>query len=185
MNIQKKKLSEIKPYWRNARKNDKTVEALKQSINKYGYTQPINIDQNNVIITGHARYIALMQLDYKEAFVIVVDYLGEKEVKEYRIADNKTHELTMWDNEELVLEMREINNNEDMQTFFPNINLNNWLEDSVGFNVNDITTENIGDTEEKIYGQMTNINTQALDQTIDVMCPHCMEEFALKKSELQ
>lgn len=184
MKIQTKQLSEIKPYWRNARKNDKTVEGLKQSIKSYGYTQPINIDENGVILIGHARYIALTQLGYTEATVIVLDYLSEKQKKEYRIADNKLHELTTWINEDLVLEMREINNNEDMQSYFPNINLGNWLEDSIGFNVEDITKENVDQKAEEIYGTMTNRNNAHIDETIDVMCPHCMEEFALRKADL-
>jgi len=184
MKIQTKKLSEIKPYWRNARKNDKTVEALKQSIEKYGYNQPISVDKDNVIITGHARYTALMQLGFDEINVVMIDGLTDKKVKEYRIADNKTHELTMWNNEDLVLEMREIDNVEDMQAYFPNINLNNWLEDSVGFNIKDMTSEDYAKKEEVVNNTMTDINQSHLDQTIDVMCPHCMEEFALRKSDL-
>lgn len=184
MKIHKKRLSEIKPYWRNARKNDRTIDALKQSIKKYGYNQPISVDKEGVIITGHARYKALMQLGYEDVNVIVVDHLSEQKVKEYRIADNKTHELTMWNNEDLVLEMREIDNVEDMQAYFPNINLNNWLEDSVGFNIKDMTPEQYAEKEDKINNTMTKINESHLDQTIDVMCPHCMEEFALKKSDI-
>ena len=184
MKIQKKRLSNIKPYWRNARKNDKTIEALKVSIKKYGYNQLVTVDADNVIITGHARYKALMQLGYDEIKVQILDHLTEKEVKEYRIADNKTHELTMWDNEALVLEMREIDNVEEMQNYFPNINLNNWLEDSVGFNINDLTSEDYKTKEQKMGNVMTEINQGHLDQTIDVMCPHCMEEFSLKKSDV-
>jgi site-specific DNA-methyltransferase (adenine-specific) len=184
MKIQTKKLSEIKPYWRNARKNDRTIDALKQSIKKYGYNQPISIDAEGVIITGHARYKALMQLGYDEINVIIVDHLSDKKVKEYRIADNKTHELTLWNNEDLVLEMREIDNVEDMQAYFPNINLNNWLEDSVGFNLNDMSPEDFKSKEEKMNNVMTDINQSHLDQTIDVTCPHCLAEFALKKSDI-
>lgn len=184
MKIQTKKLSRIKPYWRNARKNDRTVEALKKSIKEYGYNQPISIDKDGVIITGHARYSALLQLDYKEAPVVVLEHLSDKKIKEYRIADNKTHELTIWDNEELVQEMREIANIEDMQTYFPNINLGNWLEDSVGFNLDDITEEVYNDKEDKLKNQMTNLNKDALDRTVDVMCPHCLKEFALNKEDV-
>lgn len=184
MKIQTKRLSEIKPYWRNARKNERTIDALKQSIEKYGYNQPISIDKDNVIVTGHARYKALLQLGYEEINVIMVDHLTDKKIKEYRIADNKTHELTMWNNEDLVLEMREIDNVGDMAAYFPNINLNNWLEDSVGFNVKDMTPEQFRNKEETLSNTMTEINQGHLDQTIDVMCPHCMEEFALKKTDI-
>ena len=184
MKIQTKKLSEIKPYWRNARNNEKTVEALKKSITEYGYNQPISIDKDGVIITGHARYSALLQLEKKEAVVVVLDHLTDKKIKEYRIADNKTHELTIWDNQELVTEMREIANIEDMQIYFPNINLGNWLEDSIGFNLDDITQDQYDEKEASMMNAMTEHNQKGLDSTIDVMCPHCLKEFALNKKDL-
>ena len=184
MKILTKKLSEIKPYWRNARNNEKTVEALKKSISEYGYNQPISIDKDGVIITGHARYSALLQLGKTEIPVVILDHLSEKKIKEYRIADNKTHELTIWDNKELVTEMREIANIEDMQIYFPNINLGNWLEDSYGFNLDDITQDQYTEKEEQMMNAMTEHNKASLDTTIDVMCPHCLKEFALNKKDL-
>lgn len=55
-------IEEIKPYWRNPRKNDDTIEPLKESIKKFGYQSPIIVDANNVIVVGHARFKALLQL---------------------------------------------------------------------------------------------------------------------------
>jgi hypothetical protein len=181
MKIQKKKLSSIKPYWRNARKNQRTVEALKQSIQKYGFNQPLVVDTKNVIITGHARYKALMQLGYKEIDCVVAD-LSEQKAKEYRIADNKTHELTIWDNDELMIELREIGNNIDMQGYFQNINLDSWLDDSVGYNITNTSQEEF----EKQQHQMDNKfkDEERADKAI-VTCPHCFEEFELDKKDIQ
>ena len=182
MKVQKIKLSQIKPYWRNARKNDETVEALKKSITDYGFNQPLVLDKNNVIITGHARFKALMQLGHDTAPCIVTD-LSDKKAKAYRIADNKTHEMTMWDNDELVVELREIGQFEEMQTYFKNVDLSNWLDDSVGFNVKPITEEQVTkkrtDLEERFNAEATHIDT------VEIICPHCMEEFEIKKSELE
>tara|TARA_B110000503_G_scaffold12308_1_gene16744 strand:- start:308 stop:856 length:549 start_codon:yes stop_codon:yes gene_type:complete len=174
-------LIQIKPYWRNARKNDKTVEAVKQSIKDYGFNQPLVLDKHNVIITGHARFKALMQLGYKDAPCVVLD-LPENKAKEYRIADNKTHEMTIWDNEQLVVELREIGNFESMQDYFQNINLTDWLDDSVGFNLNPITQEKVEKAQTTLEEKYSAENTT--EDTVDVMCPHCYEEFEIKKSEL-
>mgnify|MGYP003635364386 FL=1 len=182
MKIKKISLSEIKPYWRNARKNDKTVEVLKQSIKSYGFNQPLVLDKENVIITGHARYRALMQLGHTEAPCIVTD-LSPQKAKEYRIADNKTHELTIWNNDDLMVELREIGNIEEMQTYFENISLNNWLDDSVGFNLNPVTYEDV----EKKKGELENRydyneeeNTKKFNT---ILCPHCLEEIEVNKND--
>ena len=63
MNIINLKLNDIKPYWRNPRKNEKAVEAVKQSIQDYGFNQPILLDSKKVIIAGHTRYKALLELE--------------------------------------------------------------------------------------------------------------------------
>lgn len=180
MKIQKKKLSEIKPYWRNARKNERTVEALKKSITKYGFNQPLVLDKKNVIITGHARFKALMQLGYDEVECVVAD-LSEQKAKEYRIADNKTHELTIWDNDELMIELREIGNNVDMQGYFQNINLEAWLDDSVGFNLDNTTQEEF----EKQQHQMENkFKDEVRQEKVNVTCPNCFEEFELDQKDI-
>jgi len=174
-------LSQIKPYWRNARENDKTVDALKESISRYGFNQPLVLDKDKVIITGHARFKALMQLGHKDAPCVIVD-LSEEKAKEYRIADNKTHEMTIWDNEQLVVELREIGNFDHMQTYFQNIDLGSWLDDSVGFNVNPVTQEQVANKQDELENRFNAEKT--VEDTIDVMCPHCYEEFSIKKSEL-
>lgn len=180
MKIQTKKLSEIKPYWRNARKNERTVEALKKSISKYGFNQPLVLDKKNVIVTGHARYKALMQLGYEEVECVVAD-LSEQKAKEYRIADNKTHELTIWDNDDLMIELREIGNNIDMQDYFQNINLEAWLDDSVGFNMTNTSQEEF----QKKEHQMENrFKDEVREEKVTLTCPHCFEEYELDKKDI-
>ena len=53
-------INDIKPYWRNPRDNTNAIEAVKQSIQTYGFNTPLIIDKENVIIAGHTRYKALM-----------------------------------------------------------------------------------------------------------------------------
>ncbi len=95
------KLSEIVPYENNARKNNKAVKDVAESIKQCGYIAPIIVDENNVILAGHTRYKALKKLGYKEVAVRKVSGLTDEQKRKYRLLDNKTNELADWDFEKL------------------------------------------------------------------------------------
>ncbi len=95
------KLSEIVPYENNARKNDKAVKDVAESIKQCGYIAPIIVDENNVILAGHTRYKALKKLGYKEITVRKILGLTDEQKRKYRLLDNKTNELADWDFEKL------------------------------------------------------------------------------------
>lgn len=97
MQLQKIELSKIKPYEKNARKNDDAVEYVAKSIEQCEYVAPIILDENNVILAGHTRYKALKKLGYKEAECVIKEGLTEKQKKKYRLLDNKTSEFAEWD----------------------------------------------------------------------------------------
>ena len=46
-------ITQIKPYEKNPRKNEKAIDKVAQSIKEFGFKQPIVIDNNNIIIAGH------------------------------------------------------------------------------------------------------------------------------------
>ena len=62
MQIVEKKITEIKQYEKNPRKNDNAIDAVASSISQFGFINPIVIDCNNVIICGHTRYKAAKKL---------------------------------------------------------------------------------------------------------------------------
>ncbi len=97
MELKKIELSKIKPYEKNARKNDDAVEYVIKSIEQCEYIAPIILDENNVILAGHTRYKALKKLGYKEAECIIKEGLTEEQKKKYRLLDNKTAEFAEWD----------------------------------------------------------------------------------------
>jgi len=108
LKVLEKKISEITPYDKNPRNNDDAVDFLAQSIKEFGFRVPINVDVNNVIITGHTRYKAAIQLGLKTVPVVVCSDLTEEQVKAYRLADNKVGELALWDEALLNAELAEI-----------------------------------------------------------------------------
>ncbi len=64
--IQYKKLKDIKPYEKNPRKNDDAVPYVLESIKEFGFKVPIIIDKDGVIVAGHTRYKAAVKLKMKE-----------------------------------------------------------------------------------------------------------------------
>ena len=115
MKIVNKKIDEVFLYANNPRKNDMAVDKVAASIKEYGFKVPIVIDKNNVIVAGNTRYKASRQLGLEEIPCIVADDLTDKQIKAFRIADNKTSEFAEWDMELLEIEMEDI---EDLFTGF-------------------------------------------------------------------
>lgn len=105
MEIKMFKLSDLKPYEKNPRKNDEAAKYVAESIREFGFKVPIVIDKDKVIVAGHTRYKAAKKLKLKEVPCIIADDLTDKQIKAYRLADNKVAEMSEWDfdllNEEL------------------------------------------------------------------------------------
>ena len=62
MQIELRKLSQVKPYPSNPRVNDQAVEAVPRSIREFGFCQPIVVDVDGVIVVGHTRWKAAQRL---------------------------------------------------------------------------------------------------------------------------
>lgn len=107
-------IEDIKPYPKNTKKHpqtqiDKLIKQLAQ-----GFDQPIVVDKNFVIIKGHARHTASLQMGLKKVPVIIRDDLTDEQVKAVRIADNKIAE-SEWEIDILVEELKELQENINLQ----------------------------------------------------------------------
>ena len=108
MKVTLRPITEIKPYDRNPRINEDAVDAVAASIKEFGFRQPIVVDADDVIICGHTRYKAAIQLELAKVPVHVAKDLTPEQIKAYRIADNKTAELAEWDFDLLPIELGEL-----------------------------------------------------------------------------
>lgn len=108
MKIVEKKLADIRPYDNNPRLNDAAVPAVAESLKKFGWQQPIVIDRKGVIVCGHTRYKAALELGMKTVPCKYADELTDEEITAYRLADNKTAELSEWDAEKMNEELAKI-----------------------------------------------------------------------------
>ena len=115
MEIINKKVEELIPYENNPRFNDDAVEYVANSIKEFGFKVPIVIDKDNVIVAGHTRYKASMELGLTEVPCIVADDLNEEQIKAFRLADNKVSEKAEWDFELLDEELNDLDI--DMEQF--------------------------------------------------------------------
>jgi len=97
MKIEYIPIGEIIPYDKNPRKNDKAVDVLSKSIKEFGFKVPIVLDKDNIIVTGHTRLKAAMKLGMQEVPIIWADDLTPKQIKAFRIMDNKSQEHSYWD----------------------------------------------------------------------------------------
>ena len=108
MKIVNKKVEDLIPYENNPRFNDDAVEYVAKSIKEFGFKVPIIIDKNNVIVAGHTRYKASLELGLEEVPTIVADDLTEEQIKAFRLADNKVSEKAQWNFELLDEELENL-----------------------------------------------------------------------------
>lgn len=76
------KLADLVPYENNPRHNEEAVDATIASMQQCGNIDPIEVDENNVILSGHTRRLALMKMGYEESDVVRVTGLTDLQKKE-------------------------------------------------------------------------------------------------------
>ena len=109
MEIKYVAIETITPYENNPRKiSDKAIQVVANSIEEFGFKQPIVVDKNNVIVAGHTRYRAANRLGLTRIPVLMADDLTDEQITAYRLADNKTAEFSEWDFGQLDEELGEI-----------------------------------------------------------------------------
>lgn len=109
MNVEWFNIDKICPYAMNAKLHDKAqIKNVAESIRRFGWQQPLVIDSNNIIVIGHCRFEAAKLLRLKTVPCIRESFLSDVEIRELRIADNKTNE-SQWDYEILADETARLN----------------------------------------------------------------------------
>lgn len=108
-NIELLLVDELKPYQRNSRRHDdRQIDYLVRSIQEFGFLVAILVDRDNCIVAGHARFEAARRLGLARVPTVRVEHLGPAQIKAYRIADNRSTELSSWHKENLHLEIMDL-----------------------------------------------------------------------------
>ena len=94
MNVTTKRLDALKHPKKNVRiHSEQQIRELKRSLEKFGQTRAIVVDEDDTILIGNGLYEAMVSLGYQEATVYVKTGLSENDKKKLMIADNKTYAL--------------------------------------------------------------------------------------------
>jgi DNA modification methylase len=108
-NLGQRKPSALKPHPKNVRNHPRRqIRRICASIKQFGFTNPALIDENDVILAGHARVLAAVELELDEIPVVVVRGLSETEKRTYVLADNKIAEMAGYDRLGLSLELQDL-----------------------------------------------------------------------------
>lgn len=164
MIIEEIQIDKIKPYPKNPRHNDKAIEQVRESIECYGFKQPLVVDKDFIIVAGHTRFYAAQDLNLEKVPVLIADDLTKEQCKGYRIADNKTSEFAEWDMDTLKNELLGL---DDLFT---------------GFDVQELSDMLDIDFDPASEDEQGSLETIA---PMNVKCPKCGATFDGKKYKLE
>lgn len=107
MNVEHREPGALTPYARNARRHSKKqIRQIADSIQRFGFTNPVLIGDDSQIIAGHGRVEAAKLLGLKTVPTLRLAHLSEAERRAYVLADNKLALNAGWDQEILAIELQ-------------------------------------------------------------------------------
>ncbi|MDZ7736895.1 MAG: ParB/Srx family N-terminal domain-containing protein [Gammaproteobacteria bacterium] len=100
-------ITALTPYTNNPRTHSKhQIRQIADSIQQFGFTNPLLIDGNNGVIAGHGRLEAAKLLGIESIPTIRLDHMSEAQKRAYILADNKLAENAGWDKDLLTIELQ-------------------------------------------------------------------------------
>jgi ParB family chromosome partitioning protein len=155
-------LTEITPYSRNAREHSPAqIAQISASIREFGFTNPLLLDEGNVLIAGHGRLAAAKALGMAQLPALVLEGLSEAQKAALRLADNKLALNASWDDDLLRTELA------DLRDVGFDLALTGFGEDELGAMLNDPEFGPVGIDEQG-----------RLDERAPVTCPECGHVFS-------
>lgn len=107
MELQTRKVSELIPYINNSRTHsDEQINQIISSIKEFGFTNPILLEEENGIIAGHGRLMAVKKMGWTEVPCVTIKGLTKTQIKALNIADNQIALNAGWDLDKLKLEIK-------------------------------------------------------------------------------
>lgn len=109
MRVEPMRIDDLRPYERNAKVHTpEQVRMIANSIEEFGFNNPVLVDDDGGIIAGHGRVEAARLLGMEEVPCVRITNLTEEQKRAYILADNRLAELSGWDESMLDLELLNI-----------------------------------------------------------------------------
>ncbi|KQN04383.1 DNA methylase N-4 [Sphingobium sp. Leaf26] len=109
LKVELRPLEAVRPAKRNPRTHsEKQIGQIASSIRQFGFTNPIIVDDEGVIVAGHGRHAAARLLGLADVPVIPIRDLDAAELRAYALADNRIAQNAGWDEEVLRIEFEEL-----------------------------------------------------------------------------
>jgi len=185
---------DLSVYAKNARVHPEAqIQSLASAIRRFGFTQPIIVNDKLTILAGHARFEAARRMGLEQIPCRIVSGLSAAEQKAYVIADNKISEESSWDYDMLLDEISSIHGLDldddlnrllDFSGFLPDTDAETGYKpetnpsQGVGLNVTGATIDR---EQQKLSDQYTD---KAQQNLVSVVCPHCDESFTIDRDNL-
>jgi DNA modification methylase len=107
LSIAYRKVSELRPYARNARTHSRQqIKQIAKSIEQFGFNNPVLVDAEDQVIAGHGRLEAAKLLGYLTVPTVQLAHLNATQKRAYVLADNRLAEKAGWDREILAIELQ-------------------------------------------------------------------------------
>ena len=161
-NVTRWPVKRLTPYARNARTHSKEqVAQIAASIQEFGFTNPILVDEDGTIIAGHGRVLAAQKLGLAELPVMVATGWSEAQRRAYVLADNKLALNAGWDTDMLRVELT------DLRGMGFDLGLAGFSESELSDFLIDPSFQPVGKDEQG-----------RLDERTPIVCPECGHKFA-------
>lgn len=171
-----KKTKSLIPYAKNSRTHSEAqIEEIAASIAEFDFIDPVSIDPEGVIITGHGSVLAAEKMGLEEVPCIELGHLSDRQKRAYIIAHNKIALKSGWDMEKLSQELSDLALNDfDISLIgFDEQELDELLKTDADFLPEDGET---AQTEENAEPQ-TDGKTKKAKSKILHTCPNCGQQF--------
>lgn len=177
-------VKELKDAAQNSRvHSDEQISQIASSIEEFGWTIPVLVDEEGTLIAGHARVQAAHKLGLTEVPVMVADGWSDAKKEAYQIADNRLAENSEWDMTILNDQMKRLASEAfdldllgfDLEDFDLGGAFNPTLDPTTtGKSVSDGDVDKAKDSIEKRFADGERA------ETYEVVCPHCGETFEVQ-----
>lgn len=146
---------------------ERNLEAIKQSLEKFGQQHPIVVGRGNIILAGNGRVAAAKALGWKKIKAVRTKLTG-KEAIAYALADNRTGELADWDVDALSFIAKNLITSEELE------------ELTTGFSIDELTALAEGvDVKFSTEGGEKKLDEEFTKSGKKVECPNCGQEFTI------